>query len=374
MLTLVNPDIFMKEGKVTAIKKLLDITDFSREELRELLNLVAFIRDNQEPYKKECEGRTVVTAFFDGDRNSQLAFKTAAVRMGGTCFDFVHQNGESLKDEVVAMSAVGDVLVLNHPKKGAARAASLYSRIPVINAGDGNRAFPVKTISDFASVWSYKKHISNMKIGFLGDFSDNAPVKNLLQCLNLYNGNEFYFVSVNGEPVSDDYVNIMDRREKPFTVYDNLYDILPELDVLYMTEVKKSSFKTPIMYEARKHNFVLDERLLMTAKSELIVLHNLPRGEELDISCDDDERVKCFDQMNNLVYSSMAAVIKTIANRTGRLIKPDFEESTHDFRCGCDDCITSTEKYLPDLFYELKDGTLVCKYCGHRFKKAEETE
>ncbi len=371
---LVNPDIYAKEGKVTAIKKLLDITDFSREELRELLNLVAFIRDNQEPYKKECEGRTVVTAFFDGDRNSELAFKTAAVRMGGTTFDFVHKEGESLKDEVMTISSTGDVLVLNHPKKGAARAAALYSRIPVINAGDGKRAFPVKTISDFASVWSYKKHISNMKIGFLGDFSENALVRGLLQCLNLYNGNEFYFISVNGEPVSDDYVNIMDRREKPFTVYDNLYDILPELDVLYMTEVKKSSFKTPIMYEARKHNFVLDERLLMTAKPELIVLHNMPRGEELDISCDEDERIKCFDQMNNLVFSSMASILKTITNRTGRLIKPDFEESTHDFHCGCDDCITSSEKYLPDLFYELKDGTLVCKYCGHRFKKTEETE
>lgn len=360
---------YLKEVIITAIKKMIDITDFSRDGLREILNLVSFIRDNQEPYKTECSGRTVITAFFEEDRNQELAVKTAAVRMGGTCFDFKHKEGESLKDEVITMSACGDVCVLCHPKKGAARAASLYSKIPVLNAGDGKRAYPIKTISDFSSVWSYKKHISNMKIGFLGDFTDNSAVKGLLQCLNLYNGNEFYFISVNGKPVSEDYVNIMDRREKPFVVFDNLFDILPELDVLYMTRVGKESFPSPIMYEARKHNFTLDERLLMTAKPELIVLHNLPRGEELDISCDNDDRVKCFDQMNNLVFASMASILKTITNRTGRLIKPDYEESTHDFHCGCDDCITSTEEYLPNLFYELRDGTLVCKYCGHRFNK-----
>lgn len=354
-----------------AMKKFLDITDFSRDGLREVLNLVAFIRENQEPYKAELSGRSVITAFFDGDRNSELAFKTAAVRMGGHTFSFEHKDGESLKDEVLTMSSCGDIIVLNHPKKGAARAASLYSQIPVINAGDGGRAYPVKTLSDFASVWAYKSHISNMKIGFLGDFSNNALVRGLLQCLNIYKGNEFYFISVNGKPVSDDYVNIMDRRDKPFTVYDNLFDILPELDVLYMTEVKKESFATPIMYESRKHNFVLDERLLLTAKPDLAVLHELPRGVELDESVDGDSRIKCFDEMNTLVFSSMAALLKTVTNRTGRLIKPDYEESTHDFHCGREDCITSTENYLPDLFHELQDGTLVCKYCGHRFNKED---
>ena len=111
-------------------------------------------------------------------------------------------------------------------------------------------------------------HISNMKIGFVGDFSNNTLVRGLLQCLNIYKGNEFYFISVNGKPITDDFINIMDRREKPFVVFDNLMEPLPELDVLYMTKVDKSSFTSAIQYGSRKHKFILDERMLLTAKKE----------------------------------------------------------------------------------------------------------
>ena len=232
------------------MNQFLDITNFSREGLREILNIITFIKDNRTVFSKDLERQIVVNAFYKEDHDTQAAFTTAAIKMGGTIMDFKGDKNESLKDSVKKMSAFGDVIVLSHNKKGAARAASLYSTVPVINAGDGGRAYPVKTLCDFASVWVEKKHVSNMKIGFLGDFSDNALVKNLLQCLNLYKGNEFYFISVNGKPLGEDYVNIMEKREKDFVVYDNLFEILPELDVLYMTEVKKESFDSEIMYEA----------------------------------------------------------------------------------------------------------------------------
>ena len=153
------------------MKRLLDITDFSREGLREALNLMTFIKENRNAYSAEMDKKTLVTAFFADDRNSEAAFSTAAVKMGGSVIPFKPGQGESLKDAVMAMSAYADVIALSHPKKGAARAASLYARVPVINAGDGGRAFPVKTLSDFSSVWIEKKHVSNMNIGFLGDFS-----------------------------------------------------------------------------------------------------------------------------------------------------------------------------------------------------------
>ena len=208
-----------------AMKRFIDITDFSREELRETLNQFSFVKENSSVYANEMKGKTIVNAFFEENNFTEASFCTVAARTGGSAVSYKHTQGRSLKDEVMEMSAFGDAIVLSHSKKGAARAASLYATIPVINAGDGKRAYPVRTLSDIASVWMEKKHVSNMKIGFLGDFSNNAQVKNLLQCLNLYNGNEFFFVSVNGKPLSDEYVALMDKRDKPFIVFDNLFDI-----------------------------------------------------------------------------------------------------------------------------------------------------
>ncbi len=352
-----------------SMNRFLDITDFSREGLREVLNVMTFIKENKNAYSKDLEKKIVANAFCADDRNSKSAFSSATVKMGGVPMDFAIQQNETLRDAVMAMSSFADAIVLSHDKKGAARAASLYATVPVINAGDGGRAFPVKTLSDFSSVWIEKKHVSNMKIGFLGDFSDNVLVKNLLQCLNLYKGNEFYFISVNGKPLGEDYVNIMDKREKDFAVYDNLFEILPELDVLYMTEVKKDSFESEIMYEARKHNFTLDERMLLAAKEDLIILHQFPRGEELDSSVDGDSRAKYFDGFDRYVDACMAILSKTMSNRVGKKIQSQFEEDTHKDFCGKADCITSQEKYLPRLFYETADGRLFCKYCGQELKK-----
>ena len=350
------------------MKRFIDITDFTREELREAINLVTFIKDNQHVYAKEMINRTLVTAFSEDDRNAKMAFTTAATRMGGAHFDFKFKEGESLKDAVMAMSSCGDVIVLNHHKKGAARAASLYATIPVINAGDGKRAYPVKTLSDISTVWIEKNHVSNMKIGFVGDFSNNALVRGLLQCLNIYKGNEFFFVSANGKPITDDFISIMDRREKPFVVYDNLAEPLPELDVIYFTEVKKEFFDSVIQYEARKHCFNLNERLLLTSKPDLAILHQFPRNEEISESVDDDERAKYFKMLEYNVDAAIAIIIKLITKRTGRLIKPCMEEPTHDFKCLKEDCITSTEDYLPPLFHENANGELICKYCGQKYE------
>ena len=349
--------------------RFLDITDFSREGLREALNVMTFIKENKNAYSKDLEKKIVVNAFCVEDRNSKAAFSSATVKMGGVPMNFDIKPEESLKDAVKAMSSFGDAIVLSHNKKGAARAAALYSTVPVINAGDAGRAYPVKTLSDFASVWVEKKHVSNMKIGFLGDFSDNVLVKHFLQCLNLYKGNEFYFISVNGKPIPEDYISVMDKREKDFVVYDNLFEILPELDVLYMTEVKKEHFESEIMYEARKHNFMLDERMLLAAKEDLIILHPFPRGEELPDTVDSDPRAKYFAGFDRYVDACMAILSKTMSNRAGKKIKDQFENDTHEAFCGKEDCITSEEKYLPRLFYEFSDGRLFCKYCGQELKK-----
>lgn len=351
-----------------AMKRFIDITDFSREELRETLNQITYMKSNSSVYNKEFDGKTVVNAFYKQNQITESSFTAAVAKMGGTPISFQHIDGMSLRDEARVMSSVADAIVINHPKKGAARALSMYANVPVVNAGDGERAFPVRTLADISTIWLEKNHVSNMKVGFLGDFSDNSCVKGLLQCLNLYKGNEFYFVSVNGKPLSDDYVALMDKREKDFVVFDNLFEILPELDVLYMTKVDKSSFDSEIMYESRKHNFILDERMLLAAKPDLLIMHSFPRGEELNESVDADARARYFKNMNVFMDACKIALIKTVSNKTGRTIEPSFEAETHEECCNNPDCITSEEKYLPQLFHELQDGRLICKYCSQELK------
>ncbi len=354
-----------------AMKRFIDITDFTREELRETLNRFAFIKENSSVYANEMKGKAIINAFYEDNQFAELAFSSVAARTGGTAIAYKHTEGRTLRDEVAEMSAFGDVIVLSHPKKGAARAASLYATVPVINAGDGGRSYPVRTLADISSIWMEKKHVSNMKIGFLGDFSNNAQVKGLLQCLNLYNGNEFYFISVNGKPLSAEYVALMDKRDKPFVVFDNLFDILPELDILYITKVDKTSFDSEIMYESRKHNFTLDERMLMVAKPDLLIMHPFPRGEELDVSVDSDVRAKYFNLFNFFGDAALIALIKTVSNKAGRTISPSWEEPTHQFKCRKSDCITSTEDYLPPLFHETAEGGFICKYCMRELKSDE---
>ncbi len=351
------------------MKSFIDITDFSREGLREVLNQMTYIKDNQNAYGEDLVRRNIVTALHGEDKLCECAFSSAVTRMGGNVLKYKLKEGETLREFAKTMSAFGDAIVLSHPKMGAARAASLYSSVPVINAGDGGRAYPVRTLADFSSVWIEKKHVSNMKIGFLGDFTDNALVKNLLQCLNIYNGNEFCFISVNGKPLPEEYISIMDRREKAYSVYDNLFEALPDLDVLYMTRVTPGNFESRITYEARKHNFTIDERKLMVAKPDLVILHPLPRGEELDASVDDDKRSAYFAGLDRYVDACMVMLSKTVKGKASRRIEPDFEEPTHQEWCGKECCITSCEDYLPPLFYELADGTLICKYCGQELKK-----
>ncbi len=351
-----------------AMKRFIDITDFSREELREALNQFAFFKENSSVYANELKGKTVVNAFFEDNQFTEAAFSAVAARSGGVAIPYKHTAGRALRDEIMEMSAVGDVIILSHKKRGAARAASLYATVPVINAGDGKRAYPVRTLADISTVWMEKRHVSNMKIGFLGDFTDNAQVRSLLQCLNLYNGNEFYFVSVNGKPLGDEYVSLMEKRDKTFEVYDNLFEILPELDILYLTEVKKSDFDSEIMYESRKHNFVLDERLLMTAKPDLLILHPFPRGEELSFEVDNDERAKYFKAFDYFSTACLLSIVKTVSGKPGRYITPTQEEESAGLYCGKENCITSDESYLPPLFYETSDGRKICKYCNQELK------
>ena len=255
------------------------IADMSKEEILYLLDMAEEFE--RHPNRELLKGRVVATLFFEPSTRTRLSFETAVNRLGGRVIGFSDASttssskGETLKDTIKMVSNYVDLIIMRHYLEGAARYASEVTDTPVINAGDGGRAYPVRTLADIAQVWVDRKHVSNMKIGFLGDFSNNACVKGILQCLNLYKGNEFYFISVNGKPLSDEYIALMDKREKPFVVFDNLFDILPELDVLYMTRIQRERFADRDEYERLKDSYVLTLEKLDLAKPDLAILHPL---------------------------------------------------------------------------------------------------
>jgi aspartate carbamoyltransferase catalytic subunit len=348
--------------------KILDIGDLSREELMETLRLLGSIRDNTNMFRSDCTGKSLITLFSEYDRNCESAFSAAMVRLGGASSNFPINQGESLKDNVLTASSRGDIIAVSHPLKGAALAASLYSTVPIINAGDTAFSLPCKALRDMATIWYEKNHISNMKIGFCGNIFKSPEVYALVKCLSVYNGNSFSFCNVQSGEIPQKIETDLLTNGKKYEIVNSLGDMIEDLDVLYMTRVGSEEFSSDTEYSKALTRCILDERLLLAAKPDLSVLHPFPRGEELPSYVDLDEKAKYFSQLEYDVYAIMTFIFKMFKGRAGRTIKPDDLRSTHGLFCGNSECITSSEEYLPGLFFERGDD-VVCSYCKNTVEK-----
>lgn len=347
--------------------RILDISDLSREELMETIRLLGSIRDNTNMFKSDCAGRSLVNLFARSDRNTQSAFAAAMSRLGGFYLPFEFCPGESFKDNVLTASSRGDILAVCHPLKGAALAASVYSTVPVINAGDSSFSLPCNTLRDVATIWYTQNHISNMKIGFCGN-TKAQEVLGLVKCLGVYNNNSFVFCDALNREIPETVKSELLSNGRQFESVSSLEDMIEELDVLYMTRVERGAFLSDDDYGGALGRCVLGERLMLAAKTELSILHPFPRGAELPAYVDLDFRAKYFDQLEYGVYAVMTFIFKMFKGRAGRLIKPDEVRSTHGLFCGNPECITSAEDYLPGLFIE-KGDDLVCSYCKNIVEK-----
>ena len=342
--------------------KILDISDLSREELMETLRLLGSIKDNTNMFTDDCRGKTLVSVFAKENRDEQSAYAAAIARLGGFSLPFELKNGESLKDGILTACARGDIIAVSHPLKGASFAASLYSTVPIINAGDLSFDLPCDTLKDLASGWYTQNHISNMKIGFCGDVFNSPKVKALLKTLSVYNGNSFFFCDAKDGNIPTDFELVLSENGKQYEVVHSLEEIIEDIDVLYMTRVLKTDFSDDMEYKKALDRCVLDARLLLSTKPALSILHPFPRSEELPVFVDFDNRAKYFEQLEYGVFSIMTFIYRMFKSRAGRIVKPHEVKSTHGFYCGNKECITSTEEYLPGLFFESGDS-LVCSYC-----------
>jgi aspartate carbamoyltransferase catalytic subunit len=289
--------------------------DFSVEELEKLFTLANDIENHPQNYAHACDGKILATCFYEPSTRTRLSFESAMTRLGGRVIGFADANsssaakGESVSDTIRVISCYADICAMRHPKEGAPMVASEKSRIPVINAGDGGHYHPTQTLTDLLTIRSMKGHLDNFTIGLCGDLKFGRTVHSLINALVRYPGTRFIFISPEELRVPDYIIEMLKEKNIPFEEVIRLEDVMPQLDLLYMTRVQKERFFNEEDYVRLKDFYVLDTTKMELAKQDMLVLHPLPRVNEISVEVDDDPRAAYFRQAQYGVYVRMALIL-----------------------------------------------------------------
>ncbi|EDS77997.1 aspartate carbamoyltransferase [Clostridium botulinum C str. Eklund] len=299
-------------------RNLIDPMDFSVEELEEVFSLADKIIENPKKYSKVCEGKLLATLFYEPSTRTRLSFEAAILRLGGKVLGFSDANcssvskGESLEDTIKIVSGYTDVIAIRHPKEGAAEVASKYSCVPIINAGDGGHQHPTQTLTDLLTIRRIKGDFSNHTIGLCGDLKFGRTIHSLVKALSRYENNKFILISPKELKIPDYIKRFLKERNIEFKEVDKLEDVIGELDILYMTRVQKERFEDKEEYMRLKDTYVLDKEKMNVAKEDMIVLHPLPRVNEISTDVDDDKRACYFKQARFGMFVRMALIAKVL--------------------------------------------------------------
>ena len=298
------------------MRHLMSPLDFSVEELDRLLDLANDIENNPEKYSKACAGKKLATTFYEPSTRTRLSFESAMLNLGGSVLGFSDaasssaSKGESVADTIRIISCYADICAMRHPKEGAPLVASLHSNIPVINAGDGGHQHPTQTLTDLLTIRSLKGRLDNMTIGFCGDLKFGRTVHSLINALLRYPNIKFVLISPDElrvpSYIRDDSL-IKNRVE--FKEVERLEDVIGELDILYMTRVQRERFFNEEDYIRMKDFYILNKQKMKLAKDDMLVLHPLPRVNEISVEVDDDPRAVYFKQVQYGVYVRMALIL-----------------------------------------------------------------
>ena len=290
--------------------------DFSVEELDKLLDLANDIERNPEKYAHACDGKRIATLFYEPSTRTRLSFEAAMMNLGGKVLGFSSASsssaakGESVADTIRMVSCYADICAMRHPKEGAPLVASMASRIPVINAGDGGHQHPTQTLTDLLTIRSLKGRLNNLTIGLCGDLKFGRTVHSLIEALVRYTGIKFILISPEELRIPD-YIreDVLRANNVPFEEVIRLEDALPHLDLLYMTRVQKERFFNEDDYVRMKDFYILDKAKMELAGPDMLVLHPLPRVNEIAVEVDDDPRAAYFKQVQYGVYARMALIL-----------------------------------------------------------------
>ena len=301
------------------MRHLIDPLDFSQEEITSLLNLADRIRSDPAAYQDVAAHKKLATLFYEPSTRTRLSFEAAMLNLGGHVLGFPSETvssaskGESVADTIRVVSCYADIVAMRHPKEGAPFRASRYSRIPVINAGDGGHNHPSQTLIDMMTIRQLKGRLDHLTIGFCGDLKFGRTVHSLVNSLVRFPGNTFYFISPDELRVPEYLVE--DTLKPSNTTYHEVTDLeatIPKLDVLYMTRVQKERFFNEEDYIRLKGTYILTADKLKLAAPDMPVLHPLPRVDEITLDVDDDSRAAYFDQVQNGVYLRMALIMSLL--------------------------------------------------------------
>ena len=297
------------------MKHLMRPLDFSVEELDKLFQLAEDIERNPEKYAHACEGKKLATCFYEPSTRTRLSFEAAMLNLGGKVLGFSDAQsssaakGESVADTIRVISCFADICAIRHPKEGAPMVAASFPSIPVINAGDGGHQHPTQTLTDLLTIRAMKGHLDNFTIGLCGDLKFGRTVHSLINALVRYENIHFIFISPEELTIPEYIIEMLREHNIPFHEIRKLEDVMPELDILYMTRVQKERFFNEEDYVRLKDYYILNKEKMRLAKKDMIVLHPLPRVNEISVEVDEDPRAVYFRQVQYGVYVRMALLL-----------------------------------------------------------------
>ncbi len=297
------------------MRNLITPLDFSVQELNDLFDLAADIEKNPKKYAHACNGLKIATCFYEPSTRTRLSFESAMLNLGGNVIGFADASnssaakGESVADTIRVISCFADICAIRHPKEGAAYVAAQHSKIPVINAGDGGHEHPTQTLTDMLTIRSLKGRLNNFTIGLCGDLKFGRTVHSLIHAMSRYSNINFVFISPPELRIPDYITEMLDDKGIPYEECIKLEDVISKLDLLYMTRVQRERFFNEEDYIRLKDFYILDAKKMKNAKSDMYVLHPLPRVNEISVEVDKDPRAAYFPQVQYGVYVRMALIL-----------------------------------------------------------------
>ncbi len=347
------------------MRHLIDFEELPRAEWDALYARASQIMDAPDKFTGVCRGKVAASLFYEPSTRTNFSFQSAMLRLGGSVFGFADPNsssvakGETLKDTIKMVSGYADVVVMRTPWEGAAKAASLYSSVPVINAGDGGHMHPTQTMADLTTITRLRGNVDGLAVGLCGDLKNGRTVHSLIKAMAKFQGVSFFLISPRELAVPEYMRAFLRENGMRFTEVTGLEAVIPQLDVLYMTRIQRERFVDPLEYERNKGIYILKRRKLERAKPDMLVMHPLPRVDEIAVDVDDDPRAVYFQQARYGMFARMA-LLEHLA------LQPRRDAGAVEIGTGpvCSNprCITQTQPYLPPLVKKI-GGVDCCGFC-----------
>ncbi len=354
---------------ISEFPHLIDLDDHPVSWWNGLLRQAQDILRDPALYANSCRGKIMGTLFYEPSTRTQMSFQTAMLRLGGTIIGFDNPQtssvakGENLKDTTKIVSGYSDVLVIRHPVPGAAKAAALTADCPVINAGDGGHLHPTQTLTDLLTLKCEKGTLSGLTIGLCGDLLNGRTVHSLCKAMSKYPDNRFIFISTRELAMPSYIKDVVRAHGCTFEETESLEDALPKLDMLYMTRIQRERFPSEEAYLAQKDTYILTTKKMKLARPDMIVMHPLPRVDEIEVAVDDDPRAMYFKQARYGMYVRMSLILTMLQSTAKTELLRGHVHS--GIVCRDPRCITHKETYLPRSFTGT-GTTLTCEYCDER--------